>query len=337
MVQHAQTTVARRRHSPGERPCQRLVDQGQPLRDPSGGDQAPAQVGPRGQLQIDVTGLPPRVDAAAHQRARLVGVGDHEGPHQADPALQLGAGEGLGPGEPAGRGGTVAEVDQMDDARLDRRGGRRGVLPGAAEPHERPLAVDERGLRLAEPPQRLGQPVVRPRQVRRRQHRLERRPRLGPPAVGERGRPGVEDRLGHPAIMRPEMGRSTDVRPGDGAHHRPHDHAHHACGNLPGLPRDRRDLRGGLRAVAVRRRRPAAGRVHRDRARPERARRRLRHRHRRPHGRRPGRDRHRPGPQRGHADRRPAPASGPHAGGRATPPRCPSRTPRSTSRCASRR
>ena len=43
---------------PGERPGQRLVDQGQPLRDLSRGDQPPAEVGPRGQLQVDVTGLP---------------------------------------------------------------------------------------------------------------------------------------------------------------------------------------------------------------------------------------------------------------------------------------
>ena len=202
---------------PGERAGQRLVDQRQPLRDLAVGDQPPAEVGQRGQLQVDVTGLPARVDAAADQRARLVGVGDHVARASArtSPAGPGRRRRRLGAGEPAGRGGVVAEVDQWTTHTAIAAAAAAVSCPARRNPTNARSRYASAACGSPSHHSASPSPSSAARQVRRRQRRLERRPRLGPPALRQGGRPGVAAApRGTRRLCARNMGQSTDVRPG---------------------------------------------------------------------------------------------------------------------------
>ena len=168
----------------------RLVQAGEPVVDLACGHLREAQLGERAQLQVDVARLARDVDGERRQPCSRHGLAGPLRPGQGQPAVLRTRGdvgeEPLGAREPAVRGRLVVP-DQRVLAREPERDPRRaGHLAVAAEARVGALPVDDRLLRLTQPPQRAAEPIERLGRLLVAERRLERPSRRLPVAAGER-------------------------------------------------------------------------------------------------------------------------------------------------------
>ena len=148
----------------------------------------------------------PRRPGVARARAGVAGVGGDVGPTDQHPARGGAQRERLHQArraaQPAARGGVVAETHPVGEGEVE--GGHHGPLR-VGEPAERgvgALPAAQRGLSLAEPPQRDAEPEQRRARLRAPEHRLERLPGGGPFTGLDRLLRPRQKRFRHPLARR---------------------------------------------------------------------------------------------------------------------------------------